>query len=122
MTVTCDESSMSVDLEKEVYPYLNASLLHLRDSSCRATESVTHLSLTTDLDDCLTSVAETSSSLIFTNEIQADIVKISSAVTRDHDFDLEFNCSYPKEKLLSLSFTPKGIDIPPLQGIMDSQL
>ena len=122
MTVTCDDSNMTVALEKAIYPYLNASLLHLRSSSCGATESATHLYLATELDGCRTSVAETSSSLIFTNEIQADIVQISSAVTRDHDFDLEFNCSYPKEKFLSLSFTPDGIDIPPLQGIMDSQL
>lgn len=122
MTITCDDSNMTVALVKATYPYLNASLLHLREPSCRATESATHLYLSTELDSCGTTVAETDSSLIFTNEINADIVKISSVITRDHDFNLTFNCSYPKEKFLSLSFTPEGIVIPLLQGIMDSQL
>ena len=106
---------MTVALEKAIYPYLNASLLRLRLRSWRAAENAAHLYLTTDLDGCGTTVPGIYSSLIFTNEIQADIVQISSAVTRDHEFDLEFNYSYPKEKLLSLSFTPDGIDIPPLQ-------
>ena len=112
---------MTVALEKEIYPYLNASLLHLRGSWCRATESATHMYLSTDLNDCSTIYVETESSLIFMNEIQGEIGRIASVVTRDHDFDLQFNCSYSRKKILSLSFTPQGIVVPPGQGIIVSR-
>ena len=122
MTVICGDGNMTVALEKARYSYLNASLLHLRDSWCRATESATHLFLSTDLNDCSTTFIETESSIIFMNEIQGDIGRISGVVTRDHDFDLQFNCSYSRKKFLSLSFTPEGIVIPPGQGIIVSYM
>ena len=112
---------MTVALKKEIYPYLNSSLLHLRSSWCRATESSTHMYLSTDLNDCSTTYVETESSLIFMNEIQGEIGRIESVVTRDHDFDLQFNCSYSRKKFLSLSFTPQGIVVPPGQGIIVSR-
>ena len=41
--------------------------------------------------------------IIFTNEIQGDI-QVQNSITRDHDFDLQFNCSYSRKKLIGLSF------------------
>lgn len=107
MTVTCGENNMTVYLEKQKFPYLNASMLHLRWSwlsRCRASETPTHLVLSTSLDDCGTTVTEVDDDvIIFTNEIEGDI-QVQNYITRDHDFDLQFNCSYSRKKLLGLSF------------------
>lgn len=97
---------MTVYLEKQNFPYLNASMLHLRWSwlgRCRASETPTHLVLSTSLDDCGTTVTEMDDLIIFTNEIEGDI-QVQNYITRDHDFDLQFNCSYSRKKLLGLSF------------------
>ena len=98
---------MTVYLEKQKFPYLNASMLHLRWSwlsRCRASETPTHLVLSTSLDDCGTTVTEVDDDvIIFTNEIEGDI-QVQNYITRDHDFDLQFNCSYSRKKLLGLSF------------------
>ena len=97
---------MTVYLEKQKFPYLNASMLHLRwswRSWCRASETPSHLVLSTSLDDCGTIVTEMDDLIIFTNEIQGDI-QVQNSITRDHDFDLQFNCSYSRKKLLGLSF------------------
>ena len=97
---------MTVYLEKQNFPYLNASMLHLRWSwlgRCRASETPTHLVLSTSLDDCGTTVTEMGDLIIFTNEIEGDI-QVQNYITRDHDFDLQFNCSYSRKKLLGLSF------------------
>ena len=97
---------MTVYLEKQNFPYLNASMLHLRWSwlgRCRASETPTHLVLSTSLDDCGTTVTEMDDLIIFTNEIEGDI-QVQNYITRDHDFDLQFNCSYSRKKHLGLSF------------------
>lgn len=115
VTLTCGDGNMTISLEKQKFLYLNASQLHLLGSWCRATESATYLFLHTDLNDCSTTYMETESSLVYSNEVQTDIGQIQSVVTRDHEFNLRFNCSYPRKKFLSLSFTPIGIVLPPPQ-------
>jgi len=118
VTVSCDDGNMTVSLEKQSFPYLNASQLHLRGYwyPCWATESSTHLFLSTALNDCWTTVIETEDSLIFSNEIYGDL-QVYNSITRDHDFELQFNCTYSRKRFLSLSFTPSGIVIPPVEGI-----
>ena len=116
VTVSCGDGNMTISLEKQRFPYLNASQLHLRGDWCGATESSTHLFLITALNDCGTTYIETEDSLIFSNEIQGD-VQVHNVITRYHDFDLQFNCTYSRKRFLSLSFTPDGIVIPSGEGI-----
>ena len=99
MTVTCGDKNMTIYLEKQKFPYLNASMLHLRRSSCRASETPTHLVLSTDFNDCGTTYTEVDDLSIFTNEVQGDI-QVQDYITRDHDFDLQFNCSYSRKIFL----------------------
>lgn len=100
---------MTVSLEKRTFPFFEVSQLHLRYSSCRATENDTHLLISTTLNGCGTLVNETEDALIFWNEIQADAVIIDYVITRTHDIKLPFYCSYSRRKLLSLSFAPQPI-------------
>lgn len=110
---------MAVALQKAYYPYLNASRLHLSDPSCRATESATHIFLKTSLDSCWTIRSETETLLTFYNKVEGDSERIGNTITRDHDFDMNFNCSYRRKEFLSLSFTPQGVVRPPLKGMSD---
>ena len=122
VTLTCGDGEMTVSLVKSSYPTLNASRLHLNDASCRATENTSYITFYTSLDGCGTTRSETESWFTFYNQIKGEIGQIGSAVTRDHDFDMHFNCSYQRKKFLSLTFQPNGILRPPITGIQMSLL
>ena len=109
MSVDCGDSNMTVALEKRTFPFFEVGQLHLRYSSCRATQNDTHLLVSTTLNGCGTLVNETQDALIFWNEIQADAVIIHNVITRTHDIKLPFYCSYSRRKMLSLSFTPQPV-------------
>ena len=108
-SVTCTRNGMTVTFEKESYYFFNASELHLRYGSCRATENSTHFILSTPLNDCGTLVNETEEVLIFWNEVQADALIIDNVITRTHDVKVPFSCSYSRKSILSLGFTPRSI-------------
>ena len=99
---------MTVTLEKETYYFFNVSELRLRYASCRATENATHFIISTPLNDCGTFVNETENALIFWNEVLADAVIIDNVITRTHDVKLPFSCSYSRNSLHSIGFTPKS--------------
>ena len=104
VSVTCGEHNMSLSIEKQAFSFVQVEQVHLRYSSCKATENDTHLTISTLLNDCGTSVNETEDALLFWNELRVDGV-----ITRSHDIRLPFYCSYSTKKLVSLSFKPLGI-------------
>ena len=105
----CSGNNMTVSLEKRTFQFFEASQLHLRYSSCRATHNSTHLLVSTPLNDCGTLVNGTEDALIFWNEILADAVIIDYVVTRTHNIKIPFYCSYSRKTLLSIRFTPQRI-------------
>ena len=109
VTVTCGEHNMSLSIEKQAFSFVQVEQVHLRYSSCKATENDTHLTISTLLNDCGTSVNETENTLLFWNELRVDAVIIDGVITRSHDIRLPFYCSYSRKKLVSLSFKPLGI-------------
>ena len=109
VSVDCGASNMTVSLEKKTFPFFDAARLHLRYSSCRATQNATHLLISTPLNGCGTQINETQDALIFWNEIKADLVIIDYVITRTHDIKLPFYCSYSRKKMLSLSFKPQHL-------------
>lgn len=116
VTLNCGDGQITVALRKASYRYLNASRLHLSDPSCRATESETYIFLKTSLDSCWTMRSETGTLLTFYNKVEGDSERIGN-ITRDHNFGMNFNCSYRRKEFLSLSFTPQGVVRPPLKGM-----
>lgn len=89
--------------------------MHLSSSGCKATDASSHISIRTSLNDCGTSFVETGDNIIFLNVVydDADPTGKGSAITREHDFEFPFNCSYSKTKFLSLHFVPEGrLEIP----------
>ncbi|XP_044165767.1 uncharacterized protein LOC114963338 isoform X2 [Acropora millepora] len=109
VSVTCGEHNMSLSIEKQAFSFVQVEQVHLRYSSCKATENDTHLTISTLLNDCGTSVNETEDALVFWNELRVDAVIIDGVITRSHDIRLPFYCSYSRKKLVSLSFKPLGI-------------
>ena len=107
--LTCTRDNMTMTLQKETYYFFDVSQLHLRYGSCRATENSTHFIISTPLDGCGTLVNETEHALIFWNEVQADAFIIDNVITRTHNFKLPFSCSYSRNTLQSLGFTPQSI-------------
>jgi len=124
VTVTCGDYVIEVSVEKALYPSLEADRLRLNYSSsagCQATETLTHLYLSTSLHGCGTLFLETGDSLVFSNVVVQDAVPLqgpgnngsAALITRDHDFDLPFECTYSRKKILSLQFVPEGrVEIP----------
>ena len=124
VTVTCGDYVIEVSIEKASHPSLEVDRLRLDYSSsagCEATQTSTHLYLSTSLHGCGTLFLETGDSLVFSNVVVQDAVPLqgsgdhgsTAAITRDHDFDLPFECTYLKKKILSLQFVPEGrVEIP----------
>ena len=128
VTVTCGDYVIEVSIEKALHPSLEANRLRLYYSSsggCQATQTSTHLYVSTSLHGCGTLFLETGDSLVFSNVVVQDAVPLQGSVagsgddgsaaviTRDHDFDLPFECSYSRKKILSLQFVPEGrVEIP----------
>lgn len=105
---------MKVSFEKSSFPSLNKSRLHLNSSICEATETASHIYLVTYLNDCGTTYVETGEAFVFSNVVLQDAVPLQGAViTREHDYEFPFQCTYSRKKLLSLEFVPEGRkDIP----------
>ena len=117
VTVTCGDYNIEVSFEKAKFPLLNATRLHLLDSSCKGTENSTYLKVVTSLNDCGTTFTATGETLIFSNVVQDHAEVIDGLITREHDFDFSFNCSYSRKKFLSLHFVPEGRRYVPGKGI-----
>jgi len=128
VTVTCGDYVIEVSIEKALYPSLEANRLRFYYSSsagCQATQTSTHLYVSTSLHGCGTLFLETGNSLVFSNVVVQEAVPLqgsgagsgdygsAAVITRDHDFDLPFECTYSRKKILSLQFVPEGrVEIP----------
>ncbi|XP_066022016.1 deleted in malignant brain tumors 1 protein-like isoform X2 [Pocillopora verrucosa] len=115
--LTCVEPGVSVNcsdiitvaLEKKTFPFFDVARLHLRYSSCKATQNDTHLLISTPLNGCGTLVNETEDDLIFWNEIRTEVVLIDNVITRSHDVKIPFYCSYSRRKWVNLGFKPQHL-------------
>ena len=63
------------------------------------------------MNACGTLVNETEDALIFWNEIQVDAVIVDNVITRTHDINLRFHCSYSRKRILSIQSQPQQIFI-----------
>ncbi|XP_047436383.1 ZP domain-containing protein-like, partial [Mugil cephalus] len=110
-TVTCNETTITVEVEKSYLIRRNLDNLHLNDftdPSCNLTthSNETHLMTVMSLNACGTHVEEDEDNIIFVNEISsADPDEI---ISRRHDVEIVFSCSYPKRTNLTLGFRHKN--------------
>ncbi|XP_040899642.1 uncharacterized protein LOC121185485 [Toxotes jaculatrix] len=109
--VTCNETTITVEVEKSDLIRRNEDSLHLNefiDPSCNLTRlsNTTHLVAVMSLNTCGTTVEEDEDNIIFKNKItSADPNQI---ISRQDTIDIIFSCSYPKRTNLTLGFRHKN--------------
>lgn len=105
--VICNESSMTILVEKASFPRLSEDHLRLNDPSntdCSLTSNGTHVIGNFSLNQCGTQIEEDDDYLIFKNEITT-YEDPNSVVTRKHLLEVQFYCQYPKHGNVSQSFS-----------------
>ncbi|XP_049907782.1 ZP domain-containing protein-like isoform X1 [Epinephelus moara] len=105
--VICDETKMTVAIEKSSYPRL--SLNHLRlsnptNGACSVRSNSTHIYSVVPLNECGTQIEENDENLIFKNEITIED-NTGDLITRKCLFELKFYCQYPKRGNVTLGFS-----------------
>ncbi|XP_047196003.1 ZP domain-containing protein-like [Hippoglossus stenolepis] len=106
--VICNESSMTVSVEKASFPRLHEDHMQLNDPSNTACSlqrhsNSTHIIAIIPLNACGTQIEEDNENLIFKNEITT-VDNPSDLITRKHQMEVQFYCQYPKQGNVSLSF------------------
>ncbi|XP_060924507.1 zona pellucida sperm-binding protein 2-like [Limanda limanda] len=106
--VICNESSMTVSVEKASFPRLHEDHMQLNDPSNTACSlqrlsNSTHIIATIPLNACGTQIEEDKVNLIFKNEIST-VDNPRDLITRKHLMEVQFYCQYPKRGKASLGF------------------
>lgn len=109
--VTCNETTITVEVEKNYLIRRNEDNLHLNEftgSSCNLStlSNTTHLVAVMSLSSCGTIVEEDEDNIIFKNEITS--ADPNEVISRQHDVDIAFSCAYPKRTNLTLGFKHKN--------------
>lgn len=108
VTVTCGAHQMGIAFEKRVFSSLEARNMSLDAPACYASDNPQFISISTALNGCGTKLQETDDTIVFSNVVHQDAELVNGQITREHDFEFPFNCSYSKTKFLSLHFVPEG--------------
>uniref|UniRef100_A0A6Q2YLN1 ZP domain-containing protein n=1 Tax=Esox lucius TaxID=8010 RepID=A0A6Q2YLN1_ESOLU len=101
--VSCNESSMTVVVEKSSIVGLRVDHLRLSDPSCSMNSNSTHIFRTLDLNSCGTQLEEEGDNLIFRNVITS-FDDSSNVITREQQVEAELSCVFPKKGTVSLEF------------------
>ncbi|KAM4597193.1 uncharacterized protein V3H82_022705 [Fundulus diaphanus] len=109
-TVTCTETTMKVEVEKDSFFGLQEDHLRLSDPSntiCSLDRlsNNTHIIAIIPLNGCGTEIEEDDDYLIFKNEITTVEDNLNELITRKHLVEARFYCQYPKRGNVTLSFS-----------------
>ncbi|XP_040926052.1 uncharacterized protein LOC114852586 [Betta splendens] len=109
--VTCSETAIKVEVEKDNLIRRNENKLHLfgfTDPSCNlaALSNSTHLVAEISLNACGTLIEEDDTNIIFRNGITAADPR--AVIYRNNDVDVGFQCVYPIRNNLTLEFRHKN--------------
>ncbi|XP_035676197.1 uncharacterized protein LOC118415601 [Branchiostoma floridae] len=101
--VSCNSTSMWVSFRREDLARHDESSMHLRDPSCIADISNTHVTFSTALDECGTTAAEngTTNKIVYTNDVFAHLLQITpdgaGVITRTTEDRWTFSCHYVRD-------------------------
>ncbi|KAL7406897.1 hypothetical protein ABVT39_028201 [Epinephelus coioides] len=107
--VICDESTMTVEVEKASFPRLHEDHLRLNDPvntacSLQTNSNSTHIIAVVPLSACGTQIEEDDDDLTFKNEITT-LDNIGDLITRRDMVEVQFFCKYPKRGNVTQSFS-----------------
>jgi len=75
--------------------------LRLLDTTCKATETSAHFSLTTPLTGCNTTRRHTPTAIVYSNTVLEIPVAAEDVVTRVREIEIQFSCFYSKYGVVS---------------------
>ena len=99
--VLCNSENMTIIVPKSLLLGMDRDHLRLLDTSCKATQTSTHFSLTTPLTGCNTTSRHTSSAIVYSNAVLEIPVAVKDVVTRVREIEIKFSCFYSKYGVVS---------------------
>nr|XP_014354167.1 PREDICTED: deleted in malignant brain tumors 1 protein-like [Latimeria chalumnae] len=106
--IVCTDTTMTLSVLKSSIEGQHENRLRLNDPSCSISLNGTHIIASVSLNSCGTQIKETQNSTIFENQITS-FDHHHKMITRKHEFQIPFSCSFPKKSNISASFhTHKG--------------
>ena len=100
---------MTITILKSLLLGMDRKHLRLLDTSCKATETSTHFSLTTPLTGCNTTSRHTPTAIVYSNTVFEIPVAAQGVLTRVREIEIKFQCFYSKYGVVS-SFGWKSSD------------
>jgi len=98
---------MTITIPKSLLRGMDREHLRLLDTTCKATETSTHFSLTTPLTSCNTTSKHTPRAVVYSNTVLEVPVAAEDVVTRVREIEINFSCFYSKYGVVSsVGFKP----------------
>ncbi|XP_029354698.1 ZP domain-containing protein-like [Echeneis naucrates] len=109
LDVICNETSMTVHVDRASLHGITEDHLRLNDPSNTACSLQTHsnsshITAVIPLNACGTQIEEDGDNLLFRNELSL-VDKSTDLITRKHQLEIQFCCQYPKRGNVTLGFT-----------------
>ena len=92
---------MTVIIPKSLLRGLDREHLRLLDTTCKATETSTHFSLTTPLSGCKTTRRQTPTDIVYSNAVLEIPIDFDDVVTRVRKIEIPFSCFYSNDGMVS---------------------
>ena len=109
VAVKCISENMTIIIPKSVLRGIDREHLRLLDTTCKATETSTHFSLTTPLTGCKTTRRHTPTAVVYSNAVLEIPVNYDDVVTRVREVEIPFSCFYSKNGMVStVSWKPSN--------------
>ncbi|XP_054476859.1 ZP domain-containing protein-like [Anoplopoma fimbria] len=111
--VICDDSTMTVGVEKSSYPGVRVDHLQINqdpNTACSIRSNSTHFYAVIPLNSCGTELEETDENLIFKNRISM-VPNSIDVITRKCLLEVKINCLYPKRGNVTLSFRAHRMNV-----------
>ena len=99
--VQCNSKNMTIIIPKSLLRGMDREHLRLLDTTCKATETSAHFSLTTPLTSCHTASRHTPTAIVYSNAVLEIPVAAEDVVTRVRKIEIQLSCSYSKYSVVS---------------------
>jgi len=92
---------MTIIIPKSLLRGMDREHLRILDTTCKATETSAHFSLTTPLTGCNTTSRHTPTAIVYSNAVLEIPIAAKDVVTRVREIEIKFDCSYSKTVVVS---------------------
>ena len=92
---------MTIVIPRSLLRGIDREHLRLLDTTCKATQTSTHFSLTTPLTGCKTTSRHTPTAIVYSNTVLEIPVTALDVVTRVREIEIQFSCFYSKYGVVS---------------------